>query len=138
MYHDAYYIGILLAMAHSCFYQDQDSTSPPEFVDVKVQLITHTEEGPDFVVYTAIVTPKFLERFADPTKAPGNRTRHDNESESGLGISYAHVNFWPICDLKDRLAKVLGCNTGEAGGNGTGSAGEGANRVPKRKRGPEV
>lgn len=122
--HDPYIVSILLAMAQAHFYRKPSSKSSsqsssssrssvrmrlPEFRDVKVQIITHDEgndSNPNFVVYTAVVTPAFLKRFLRPEKAP---TSEDGTlADSGLKITYTPVTFWPILGLKERLSKALG------------------------------
>jgi hypothetical protein len=134
---DAHYVAILLAMAQAHFYNESPSSKPssqsscarsspggtsidmvpPNFRDVKVQLITHDEEA-NFIVYTAVVTATFLERFARPAKAParpgpGASSSSDGSSEAasldtGMEISFASVPIWPILGLKERLGKALG------------------------------
>ncbi|KAK0705806.1 hypothetical protein B0T21DRAFT_353110 [Apiosordaria backusii] len=128
--HDPYIVATLLAMAQAHFYRipaysgrmtpsssANDSQSQkshgvrlrmPQFRDIKVQLITHDEgqeSDPHFIVYTAVVTAAFLERFMTPHKTPSV-----NDSEVGLGmkITYTPVKVWPILGLKERLAKALG------------------------------
>jgi hypothetical protein len=126
--HDAHYVSVLLAMAQAYFYSDEGSKSssqlssrsgfgrsidsvPTQFTDITVRLIAHSDDPADFVVYTAIVTREFLERFAHPTKAPPkSRTgaTAPSEDDSGLKISYVHVPIWPILGLRERLAKAIG------------------------------
>jgi hypothetical protein len=67
------------------------------------------------VVYTALVTSTFLERFAHPTKAPTkSETKGQGDSEVnedidvGLEVTYARVPVWPILGLKERLGRALG------------------------------
>lgn len=119
---DPYIVAILLAMAQAHFYHDSSSRPssqsqgrkticmpPPSFRDVKVQVITHdegNESTPHFVVYTAVVTATFLNRFMFPHKAP--TSREDGDVPAGIEISYTPVSFWPILGLKERLAKALG------------------------------
>ncbi|KAK4464399.1 hypothetical protein QBC42DRAFT_249516 [Cladorrhinum samala] len=124
--HDPYIVATLIAMAQAHFYR-ASSKSPlspestqssqsaktvhmcaPQFRDIKVQLITHDENNevePHFVIYKAVVTAAFLERFMFPHKTPRNA---DSEVGLGLKISYTPVNFWPVLGLKERLAKALG------------------------------
>ncbi|GAB1318293.1 HNH nuclease domain-containing protein [Madurella fahalii] len=122
--HDPYIVAILLAMAQAHFYRDSSSRSssqsqggvrntirmpPPSFRDIKVQVITHdegNESTPNFVVYTAVVTATFLNRFMFPHKAPASQ--EDKDVAMGMDISYTPVSFWPILGLKERLAKALG------------------------------
>jgi hypothetical protein len=123
--HDPYIVAILLAMAQAHFYHQTSSRpssqsnsqgarkcvriAPPSFRDIKVQVITHDEgndSDPNFVVYTAVVTASFLDRFMSPHKAPKSQTNED--LSAGMDISYTPVNFWPILGLKERLSKALG------------------------------
>jgi hypothetical protein len=121
--HDPYIVAILLAMAQAHFYREPSSKSssqsdggrkkvrmpPPSFRDIKVQVITHdkgNESSPNFIVYTAVVTKTFLDRFMYPHKAP---TPQGGETlATGMSISYTSVGFWPLLGLKERLAKALG------------------------------
>ncbi|KAK0648343.1 hypothetical protein B0T16DRAFT_348452, partial [Cercophora newfieldiana] len=123
---DPYFLGVLIAMAQSHFYQptaersssqsSSDSRSgrkarivrPTKFHDIKVQLITHDEGNdatPNFVVYTATVSAAFLERFLHPDKSS---TLEDAINGDGLKITHTPVPFWPILGLKERLSKALG------------------------------
>ncbi|KAL2262692.1 hypothetical protein VTK26DRAFT_399 [Humicola hyalothermophila] len=123
--HDPYIVAILLAMAQAHFYQEPRSRPssqsqsgsqggrkpiripPPQFRDIKVQVITHDEGNsstPNFVVYTALVTVDFLNRFMFPHKAPASSPSQD----AGMEISMTPVPCWPILGLKERLAKALG------------------------------
>ncbi|RKU41467.1 hypothetical protein DL546_003413 [Coniochaeta pulveracea] len=120
---DAHYVSILLAMAQAHFYTDDGSRSssqlsprsggkpiediPSQFCDVTVRLIVHSEDPADFVVYTAVVTKSFLERFAQPTKAP-QADKNGQKADTGMKISYVHVPIWPILGLRERLAKAVG------------------------------
>lgn len=60
-----------------------------------------------FVVYTATVTRKFLERFHDPFKMPGGQNAGLGDIP-GMKIEYTDVPFWPILGLRERLGKALG------------------------------
>jgi hypothetical protein len=121
--HDAYYVSILLAMAQAHFYEEAAKPSsqsssrsgfsgksidmlPENFRDVKVQLLTHAENTADFVVYTAVVTATFLQRFARPSKAPETKT--PGGDDGGIRIELTHVPVWPVLGLKERLGKALG------------------------------
>ena len=125
--HDPYVVAILIAMAQAHFYHEHSSKAssqsqpssqgsrktlrmpPPVFRDVKVQVITHDEGNdstPNFVVYTAVVTAAFLERFMFPHKTPASQKNGD--SAPGMEITHTPVTFWPILGLKERLAKALG------------------------------
>ena len=136
--HDSYYLSILIAMAQSFFYEEpapskassQASGRPPKnaktidmlpesFHDVRVQLIVQDEDTAEFMVYTAVVTATFLERFARPCRAPkrstlGREEQHDDNNENveaGMNITFARVPIWPVLGLKERLAKALGRQT---------------------------
>ncbi|KAJ9149776.1 hypothetical protein NKR23_g4121 [Pleurostoma richardsiae] len=120
--HDAHFVGVLLAMAQAHFYEP--GTPPPsrmssqplkspagsqdpaysDFRDVKVQIITHTDETSEFIIYTAVVTAAFLQRWSSPAKLPKLEDGHD----CGMKIEYARVPIWPILGLKERLGKALG------------------------------
>lgn len=123
--HDPYIVATLLAMAQAHFYRipaysgrmtpsssAHDSQRGvrlrmPQFRDIKVQLITHDEgqeSDPHFIVYTAVITAAFLERFMTPHKTP----LVDSEDGLGMKITYTPVKVWPILGLKERLAKALG------------------------------
>jgi hypothetical protein len=122
--HDPYMIAIFLAMAQAHFYRrnspsSQSSASgssqraapepPSKFHEVKVQIITHDEgdtNTPNFIIYTAVVKPAFLERFLRPEK--GSSVAEAAKKDNGIDITYASVSFWPILGLKERLAKALG------------------------------
>jgi hypothetical protein len=75
---------------------------PTQFEDVKIQLLTHSDDTSEFIVYTAIVSAHFLRRFAEPTKVSGT------EQERGIRIEYQKVPIWPVLGLKERLGKALG------------------------------
>ena len=79
-----------------------DRSDKLEFEDVKVQLLTHSDDTSEFIVYTAIVSAHFLRRFAEPTKVSGT------EQERGIRIEYQKVPIWPVLGLKERLGKALG------------------------------
>ena len=123
--HDAHFVSILLALAQARFYNDTASrassqsssrsgtaidTLPEKFHDVKVQLLTHSDDTTEFIVYTAVVSAAFLERFARPFKAPkAAGDGGDAElAESGMKISFARVPIWPVLGLKERLGKAIG------------------------------
>ena len=128
--HDSYLVATIIAMAQAHFYRYQSSKSytealrssrksksnkrlrmpPPEFQDVKIQIITHDEENessPNFIVYTATVTTAFLDRFMHPHKAPLSQEKME-QGAAGLKIDLTPVSVWPILGLKERLAKALG------------------------------
>lgn len=80
------------------------SLTQPEFRDVTVKLITQDQGAAEFVIYSAVVTAAFLERFARPSRAPKAKDSQD----SGLDINVTRVQIWPVLGLKERLAKALG------------------------------
>lgn len=117
--HDAYLVGILLAMAQAHFYPSAPKTEErpnigrcggqkhcklPKFKDVTVKLLTHTDEPAEFIVYTAVMTAVFLEKFNSPEKAPMVQPG----SDSGIDIKITKVPVWPLLGLQERLGKALG------------------------------
>jgi len=130
--HDAHFVGILLAMAQAHFYGEAssrassqrsprsgggspvDAPPPPDFHDVKVQLLTHADETAEFIVYTAVVSAAFLRRFSEPAKA--------SQDAGKVDIEYTKVPIWPILGLKERLGKALGRDVvGDVFEDGTGA-----------------
>ncbi|KAK1833957.1 hypothetical protein QBC39DRAFT_344793 [Podospora conica] len=131
--HDAYIAGIMLAMAQSHFYHistsrpsSRRSSSPrgsngsgtrpmvivDDFHDIEVRVITHDEgddANPNFMIYSAVVTATFLERFRHPERAPALQ---EGEETNGIQITHTTVPFWPILGLKERLAQALGSQIG--------------------------
>ncbi|KAK4148382.1 hypothetical protein C8A00DRAFT_47723 [Chaetomidium leptoderma] len=116
--HGPYIVAVLLAMAQAHLYPRSSSQSssqgrksvritPPSFRDVKMRVITH-DEGNDsssnFVIYTAVITAAFLDRFMFPHKAP----KPQEKFRAGIDISYTTIGFWPVLGLKERLSKALG------------------------------
>lgn len=102
---DPHLAGIFLGMAQKHFLEN-GTPSPRRgsgFQDVKLRILMDDAEKEAFIVYTATVTKKFLDRFYDPFKAPKN----DGEVP-GMKIEYAQVPFWPILGLRERLGKALG------------------------------
>ncbi|KAK4096916.1 hypothetical protein N658DRAFT_569641 [Parathielavia hyrcaniae] len=110
---DPYIVATLLVMAQAHFHnktpfgrQSTQSTQTPRmpFHDVNVQVITHQGQGENanFVVYTAIVTTTFLNRFMFPNKGPGSE-----DSKSGISISRTEVKVWPMLGLRERFVRVL-------------------------------
>lgn len=119
--HDPYIVAVFLAMAQAHFYPDSSSQSssksssqspkqihiaPPSFRDTKIHIITHDKvnSSPNFVIYTAVVTATFLDRFMFPHKAP----KSQENFRAGMDISCTRVSFWPLLGLKERLSKALG------------------------------
>lgn len=76
----------------------------PDFRDVKLRILTHDNETAEFIVYTARVTARFLERFHEPSEMP-----HDEDGGvAGIDMEYTKVPIWPILGLRERLGKALG------------------------------
>lgn len=123
---EAFFAAVFLAMAQTRFYPTvwpfwrrnpalrTPPSSPdtaPEFHDVKVHLITHDEDaGGCFVVYTAVVTAAFLQRFHEPAKTPRacGGAEGGDALDLGMQIEYTRVPFWPVLGLKERLGRALG------------------------------
>lgn len=120
---DAHYVSVMLAMAQSHIYGAAGSKPrpgstprfgggrvldhvPTDFSDVKVHLMTHSDDTAEFIVYEAEMTSTFLERFAHPAKAPAE------DADSGVDITFKRVPIWPILGLKERLAQALGYDIG--------------------------
>jgi hypothetical protein len=116
---DAYLVGVFLAMAQRHFYATPPSSPrrdyqwlpgeshppQPEFRDLKLRILSHDTETAEFLLYTAHVTAKFLERFHHTHDAP----KVDGEKDvQGLKIEYTRVPIWPILGLRERLGKALG------------------------------
>ncbi|KAH8751677.1 hypothetical protein F5883DRAFT_471926, partial [Diaporthe sp. PMI_573] len=76
----------------------------PKRPDVPVKIITQDDEKAEFIIYSAVVTAAFLNRFAFPSKAPGVTEIQGH----GLNINLIRVQIWPVLGLKERLAKALG------------------------------
>ncbi|KAF3766164.1 hypothetical protein M406DRAFT_239139, partial [Cryphonectria parasitica EP155] len=124
--HDSYLVAIMLAIAQSqCYAQgttasssrassqkssqgstiSADSVQPrPVFRDVPVRILSQDSSAAAFVVYSTVVTAAFLERFAEPTKAPSADALHNG----GLKVEVTRVPIWPVLGLKERLAQALG------------------------------
>ncbi|KAF4589809.1 hypothetical protein GQ602_003698 [Ophiocordyceps camponoti-floridani] len=118
--HDAHFVAMLVAMAQRHFYPSlmqfakkeamwrhpKRTTPKPEFRDLKLRLLTHDETTGEFIVYTATVTAKFLDRFHRPWEA----VRDEDGKVSGLSIEYTKIPIWPILGLRERLGKALGAD----------------------------
>jgi hypothetical protein len=117
--HDSHYLAVMLAMAQAHIYGAAGSRprsgSPPRFgggklledapdnfSNVTVHLMTHSDDTAEFLIYKAEITATFLERFAQPIKAPSDG------ADPGLDITFHRVPIWPILGLKERLAQALG------------------------------
>jgi hypothetical protein len=126
---DSYLVAVMLALAQwQCYPQRSRSSSRwpsqsssrsssqasqpgqdaslarPEFRDVPVKVITQDQGAAEFVIYSAVVSAVFLERFAAPSKAPKVR----GLQHGGLDIDVTRVQIWPVLGLKERLARALG------------------------------
>jgi hypothetical protein len=112
---DPYIVAMLLAMAQAHFYDKpesrlpahgdrQSSCTPGPFRNTTVQVITYDSEGElaNFVVYTAVVSAAFLDRFLMPRNGPTSQ-----DSSTGMEVSYTPVRVWPLLGLKERLTKAL-------------------------------
>jgi hypothetical protein len=76
----------------------------PEVRGIPVKIITQDHEKAEFIIYSAVVTAAFLNRFAFPSKAPAVTDMQGR----GLNINLTRVQIWPVLGLKERLAKALG------------------------------
>ena len=107
--------GIFLAMAQARFYKAPPrrplsrssrkfNLIRPHFSDVTVHLLTHGGNASEFVVYKAVVTASFLQRFSDPATLP----KMSAVSGCGMDIEYTKVSFSPLPSLAERLGRALG------------------------------
>ena len=123
--HDSIYLGILLGMAQARFYRSSSPSHsqlssrkknrrrrcgktveiPSDFDDVRVQLLTFDGDKQEFLVYSAVVTSTFLNRFARPHQFAGSE---HGEAGDGIKIEYTRVPMWPLLGLRERLGKALG------------------------------
>ncbi|KAL6405605.1 hypothetical protein AUP68_11366 [Ilyonectria robusta] len=117
--HDAYFVGIFLAMAQKNFYpvpppssrrvssMTEERVIPPrlDFKDITLRILTHDIDTHDFIIYTGYVTKEFLEKFHNPFEAPG---AEEEMKFSGIKIEFTRVPIWPILGLRERLGKALG------------------------------
>jgi hypothetical protein len=104
---DPHLAGIFLAMAQRHFLESGETSTKPRFQDVKLRILMDDPDKSAFVVYTATVTRKFLERFHDPFSTPDGSSVRLGELP-GMKIEYTDVPFWPILGLRERLGKALG------------------------------
>lgn len=116
--HDVQLVAIFIAMAQRHFYPPPGPSLRPEsrwsttmgpaprpcFDDVKLRILTHDVDAAEFILYTALVTAKFLDRFHDPRRAPVG----SDGAVAGLDIEYARIPVWPILGLRKRLGRALG------------------------------
>ncbi|CAI6098651.1 unnamed protein product [Clonostachys chloroleuca] len=116
---DPHLVGIFLAMAQRHFYglptthgrrfspwrPPKEISTRPNFRDLKLRILTHDIETSEFIIYTAVVTAQFLDRFHNPFRVPAG----SDESElPQMDISYTRVPIWPILGLRERFGKALG------------------------------
>ncbi|KAI1323497.1 hypothetical protein F5Y16DRAFT_383720 [Xylariaceae sp. FL0255] len=97
---DSYFIAIMIAMAQYSVYPDIRSGADFAPQDVKVRVMTVSEDDSAFIVYTATVPAGLLCMFHEPEKAA--------PSDSEIKIDYAYVPAWPVLGLKERLGGALG------------------------------
>ncbi|KAI8634359.1 hypothetical protein F5Y19DRAFT_461770 [Xylariaceae sp. FL1651] len=97
---DSYFVAIMIAMAQQSVYADIQSGTGFISRNVKVRVLTVSEEDNAFMVYTATVPRAFLSMFHEPDAAP--------TGDSQIRIEYAQVPVWPILGFKERLGKALG------------------------------
>ncbi|RDA89774.1 hypothetical protein CP533_3568 [Ophiocordyceps camponoti-saundersi (nom. inval.)] len=117
--HDSHFVAIFLAMAQRHFYpllapspkkeaqwwsSSAGRSLRPDFKDVKLRLLTHDEATGEFIVYTARVTAKFLQKFHRPRETPLDA----DGNAVGLDMEYTRIPIWPILGLRERLGKALG------------------------------
>ena len=93
-------------LAQAPLYSEPFGSGPYEAQhgDVPVKIITQDDEKAEFIIYSAVVTAAFLNRFAFPSKAPAVTDIQGH----GLNINLIRVQIWPVLGLKERLAKALG------------------------------
>ncbi|KZZ98531.1 hypothetical protein AAL_03049 [Moelleriella libera RCEF 2490] len=119
--YDAHFVAIFLVMAQRHFYgaprpsPRRDSLwscgngrpERPAFEDIKLRILTHDNETAEFIVYTAVITARFLDRFHEPACAPSHADGMD-DGAPGMQIEFTRVPIWPILGLRERLGKALG------------------------------
>ncbi|EMR71713.1 hypothetical protein UCREL1_1230 [Eutypa lata UCREL1] len=93
---DQYILAVIIALAQQSAYGNGEFTPK----DVKVRVLTTSEEDESFVVYTATVPAGFLRMFHEPEKAP--------QGDTEIRIDYTQVPIWPVLGLKERLGQALG------------------------------
>lgn len=97
---DQYFVAVLIAMAQQSVYTIDVKGTVFTPRDVKVRLLSTSEEEDAFLAYTATIPAAFLKMFHEPTKAP--------EGDAGINIDYTKVPIWPVLGLKERLGQALG------------------------------
>ncbi|RYP08746.1 hypothetical protein DL764_001657 [Monosporascus ibericus] len=98
---DQYILAVMIALAQQAAYSEITSSRAafnPR--DLKIRVLSTSEDDDSFIVYTGIVPAAFLRMFHEPEKAPRGDTK--------IQISYAQVPIWPVLGLKERLGQALG------------------------------
>lgn len=114
---DPHLVGVFLAMAQRHFYglpgpslRREHAWEPrgiplnPTFYDLTLRILTQDNDTAEFMIYTATVTAKFLQRFHDPFNTPED----ESGKVPGLDIQLTRVPIWPILGLRERMGKALG------------------------------
>ncbi|KAI1496501.1 hypothetical protein F5X99DRAFT_400284 [Biscogniauxia marginata] len=97
---DAYFVAVMVAMAQQSVYADMANGIGFAPRDVKVRVLTVSEEENAFIVYTGTIPAATLTMFHQPNKAPRGDTQ--------IKVEYAQVPIWPVLGLKERLGRALG------------------------------
>ncbi|RYP34255.1 hypothetical protein DL767_004378 [Monosporascus sp. MG133] len=98
---DQYILAVMIALAQQAAYSEiASSRAAFNPRDLKIRVLSTSEDDDSFIVYTAIVPAAFLRMFHEPEKAPRGDTK--------IQISYAQVPIWPVLGLKERLGQALG------------------------------
>ncbi|KAI1488722.1 hypothetical protein F5X96DRAFT_680253 [Biscogniauxia mediterranea] len=97
---DSYFVAVMIAMAQQ--YVHGDINHPAVFTpqDVKVRVLTVSEDDSAFIVYSGTVSAGLLTMFHQPHKAP--------VGDVGINIEHVQVPIWPVLGLKERLGQALG------------------------------
>ncbi|RYO85429.1 hypothetical protein DL766_006514 [Monosporascus sp. MC13-8B] len=98
---DQYILAVMITLAQQAAYSEttaSGATFNPR--DLKIRVLSTSEDDDSFVVYTGIVPAALLRMFHEPEKAPRGDTK--------IQISYAQVPIWPVLGLKERLGQALG------------------------------
>ncbi|RYP47923.1 hypothetical protein DL768_006078 [Monosporascus sp. mg162] len=98
---DQYILAVMIALAQQAAYSETTSSRAafnPR--DLKIRVLSTSEDDDSFIVYTGIVPAAFLRMFHKPEKAPPGDTQ--------IQISYTQVPIWPVLGLKERLGQALG------------------------------
>ncbi|CAJ2511925.1 Uu.00g075500.m01.CDS01 [Anthostomella pinea] len=97
---DQYFVAVMIAMAQQQVYTDVMMGAGFTPKSVKTCVLTISEEGHSFIVYSATVPAAFLVMLDQPDKAPKGDTQ--------IKIEYSQAPVWPVLGLKERLGKALG------------------------------